>query len=104
MILKITKLNNNIPGGRLLETLKCKEKPKAAQGLFGALHLLKKPSCKVKFTKDYEDTMHLDDEKVDYGSTRMWSLKVDVPRRNFAPDPIQRGNWSGWRENVNTDM
>ena len=85
------KLNNN-PGGRLLEILKSKEKPKAARGLFGASHQVDAPSCKVKYTKNYEDTMHLDDEKLDYGSTREWSLKDDVPRRNFAPDPILRGN------------
>ena len=62
------KLNNN-PGGRLLKMLKSKEKPKAARGLFGASHHLDTPSCNAKFTKDYEDTMHLDDEKVDYGAT-----------------------------------
>ena len=93
MIVKMSKLKlNNNPGGRLLEMLKSKEKPKAARGLFGASHQVDTPSCKVKYTKNYEDTMHLDDEKVDYGSTGEGSLKVDVPRRNFAPDPMLRGN------------
>ena len=93
MIVKMSKLKlNNNPGGCLLEILKSKEKPKAARGLFGASHQVDTLSSIVKFTKNHEDAKHLDDEKVDYGSTRMWSLKVDVPRRNFAPDPIQRGN------------
>ena len=46
----------------------------------------------MKLTKDDEDAKHLDDEKVDDGTTREGSLKVDVPRRNFAPDPMLRGN------------
>ena len=93
LIVKMSKLKlNNNPGGRLLKMLKSKEKPKAARGLFGASHHLDTPSCKAKLTKDYEDAMHLDDEKVDYGATRVESQKVDVPRRNFAPDPILRGN------------
>ena len=39
LIVKMSKLKlNNNPGGRLLEILKSKEKPKAARGLFGTSH------------------------------------------------------------------
>ena len=62
----------------------------AARGRFGASLQNKTAKTQVKFTKNQDDTKYLNDTLVDDGSRHLQCYEDDVPRRNFAPDPIQR--------------